>query len=277
MTRTTADPDDDALAPVPDYRNYLVYCDEASIDSQRYYGWGTVWIPLEARGRLTQVFNSLRDEHFMSGDEVKWTKVKRKTLPFFEALLDAFFSKSWILFHCLLIDTRIVRTELFEGGMREARIRHLSTFLRKKIQFLARSRTPKIYHVRVDPLPSSYPKEDEKLWKISNAMLQQELGDPRIATLFTRDSKAVRGIQLADFLLGAVLSPWNGRVEEGSPKSKLSSRLYEYIGWEDHRADTRPSELKFNIWHFHDRAVGPRAVRARTVRLVRPFTAYRAD
>lgn len=274
--RQDRDPDQHALAPVPEYRNYLVYCDEGSIDGQRYYGWGTVWIPAEARGRLTGLFTALLDTSFMSGDEVKWTKVNSRTYHFFEALLDAFFRKSWILFHCLVMDTHIVRTELFDGGLVEARIHHLSTLLRNKIAYLSSTGTPKIYHVRVDPLPSSYPKEDEKLWKITDAMLAKEVGERRIATLYTRDSKEVRGIQLADFLLGALLSPWNGRNAPGSPKAKMSSLLYKYLGWGDHLADTKREELKFNIWHFHDRTRGPRPVRARPVRLIHPFRAYRA-
>lgn len=274
--RSDNDPDVNSFSPLPEYRNYLVYCDEASIDGQRYYGWGTVWIPAEARGRLTGMFNILLDKYFLSGDEVKWTKVNAKTFPFFEALLDAFFQKSWIIFHCLVMDTRVVRTEWFDGGLMEARIHHLSSLLRNKVGFFSKSSIPKIYHVRVDPLPSSYTKEDEKLWKITDSMLRKELGDTRIASLLTRNSKEVRGIQLTDFLLGAVLSPWNGRNEPGSPKAKMSSLLYSYLGWKDYLADTRPDELKFNIWHFYDRSRGPRPVRHRPVKLIHPFTAYRA-
>ena len=264
------------FAPVPDHRNYLVYCDEGSIDSQRYYGWGTVWIPAEARGRLSALFSDLREDHFLNGDEVKWTKVKKQTRPYFQALLEAFFRKNWILFHCFVMDTQIVNKHWFEGGMEEARIRHLSTFLRNKIRFLSGTQTPKTYHVRVDPLPSSYAKEDEKLFKISNAMLHKNIGEKRIASLHTVDSKRSRGVQLADFLLGAVLSPWNSRVAPGSVKAEISGSLYEHLGWPDHLADTSPQELKFNIWHFHDSSKGPRTVRDRPVKLKYPFRAYRA-
>lgn len=264
------DPDDTELALVPDARNYLVYCDEASIDSQRYYGWGTVWIPAEARGRLSGLFNRLKEEHFLSGDEVKWKKVNARTLPFFCALLDDFFPRSWILFHCLIVDTRIVRTELFEGGMTEARIHHLRMLLDNKISFF-RGRSQKSYHIRVDPLPSPYRKEDEKLEKITNAMLRQKLGKFGIATLHTRDSKKSRGIQLADFLLGAALSPWNAAVDPGSPKHELSTRLYDALGWKDHLADTSPNALNFNIWHFHDKTLGARKVLQRPVKLRNPI------
>jgi hypothetical protein len=269
------DVDSGPLVQVPDYRNYLVYCDEASIDSQRYYGWGTVWIPAEARGRLSALFQDLRRQHFLSGDEVKWTKVRDRTRPYFEALLDAFFRKGWILFHCLIVDTQIVNTGWFDDGMTEARIRHLSAFLRTKIGFLSATEARKKYHVRVDLLPSPYRKEDEKLFKIANAMLRQKVGDKRIASLDTVNSKRSRGVQLADFLLGAVLAPWNGRVESGSAKARISSLLYENLGWPDHLADTNAQELKFNIWHFHDSSKGPRAVRARPVQLKHPFKSYR--
>lgn len=271
------DPDDLNLRVVPDYRNYLVYCDEGSIHGKTpYYGWGTVWIPEEARGRLTALFTRLAGTYFLSGSEVKWTKVNARTLPFFEALLDEFFKKNWVLFHCIIMETRIIRTKLFKDGLREARIRHLGTLLRNKIAVLSPRGSRKVYHVRVDPLPSSYPKEDEKLWKISNAMLAQGVGHNRIASLFTRDSKEVRGIQLADFLLGAVLFPWNGEGDPTGPKAALSSKLYSYLGWRDHVADTMSNELKFNIWHFHDEMLGARRVRARTVHLKYPITIYRA-
>lgn len=93
-----AKPIDESTAedsPVPGHRNYLVYCDESGIDGQVYYGFGSLWLPWERRGDLTGLIKRLRDAYGCH-DEIKWTKVTRRTLPFYKELVTEFFTRTWV-------------------------------------------------------------------------------------------------------------------------------------------------------------------------------------
>jgi hypothetical protein len=74
--------------------------------------------------------------------------------------------------------------------------------LRAKIAQFSWHASDTLYHARVDKLPSSYEKADERALKIINSQLLNQIGSPSLRTLFTRDSKATLGIQLADLFLG---------------------------------------------------------------------------
>lgn len=80
------------------------------------------------------------------------------------------------------------------------------------------------------------------------------------------------GIQVADLLLGATVAAWNNEVTSSS-KLRLMKYLASYLGWSDMRSDTYPSEVKFNIWHFHDPR-DRRRIRTRAVKLRVPCRAY---
>ena len=234
----------------PDYKNYLVYVDESGIQGgSPFYGWGSLWIPAERRGDLARILDTLKRKYKFQG-EVKWKKMKGEGREGFAcALIDAMLQRNWMMFHCILVPTASIRTQLFRGGMMEARLHHLSHLLRAKIRFFNEGGSMrKTYHVRVDPLPSSYMREHEKLAKINNAMLRAALGEAAINTMAVVNSKGRAGIQLADLLLGAVLCPWQENVESDGVKARISKHIYSRLGWTDHRAGTFAGEWKFNLW-----------------------------
>jgi hypothetical protein len=245
--QTTIHVEDPDITFPPQYRNYLIYVDESGVHAtSKYYGWGTLWIPSEARGRLAGFVADIKERHRFEG-EIKWSKVNARSEELACELIDEVLKRDWIMFHALLMYSRDIRAELFEGRLPEARLRHLSTLLRNKIQYFGGSNRRKTYHVRVDPL-SSYVKEHEKQMKIANAMLKQTIGVPKITSMHTVDSKRRAGIQVVDLLLGAVLCPWNADVERNSPKARVSRHLLSRIGWPDHKAGTFADEWKFNLW-----------------------------
>ncbi len=261
--------DDSDLAADPAYRNFLVYCDESGIDGQQsHVGFGSLWLPYEGRGRFTGLVNDVRIAHRYN-DEIKWNKVRSANLPFYRALVDAFFKTPWLCFHAIVVRKRDIDMSRHDSKA-EAYLKFFATFLANKIRRSAALGRDRRYYVRVDPLPSSYAKEHEKERNIISSMIRSELGESPIEGLDVRDSKATPGIQLADLLIGATMAQFQAQATAGH-KEELCKHVARGLGWPDMSADTFPAERKFNIWYFYDRRLGPRGVSSRRVMLSNPL------
>ena len=112
----------------------------------------------ERRGDFRKIWDNLHTEYFPPS-EVKWNKVKNKTLPFYLALIDEFFKRNWLMFHCLLISKDEVDLSFHENDWDLAMRKHFTNLLANKIKRFAAPN--KHYLIRVDPLPSRYNKADE--------------------------------------------------------------------------------------------------------------------
>ncbi|MGE0322207.1 MAG: DUF3800 domain-containing protein [Polyangiaceae bacterium] len=265
------DPADES--PLPDHKNYLVYCDESGVGGQRYYGFGSLWMPWERRGDFSGLVKNLREKHGNS-DEIKWNKVTRRSQAFYEELAAEFFKRSWLMFHCLIVRRGYVERK-HHKDMDQALRKHFAMLIKSKVKYFSAGDAKKAYHIRVDPLPSRYGKADEAAHKIINNTLKKELGLAAVSSLFTRDSKATPGIMVADVLLGAVMAAWQGDVTAG-PKLALMEAIADHLGWGDLKADTRHSEWKFNIWYFHDPSKNAaREAKTRGVKLKVPMPPLR--
>lgn len=244
--------DDGNESLVPGYRNYLVYSDESGVHGAKYYGFGSLWLPWERRGDFQGQLAELRTRHGLQ-DELKWTKVSRRSEPFVKDVIEWFFRRQWMMFHCIIVPREDVDWKLHKGRD-EAQQKHFSMLLRNKIACFARGGGKK-YRVRVDPLPWRYEKADEVVHKIVNAQLKNEFGEPLIHDVIACDSKRTAGIQVADLLLGCVAGAWQQQAE-AEPKLRVMKWLADHLGWDDLRHDTFRTEWKFNIWHFFDPPAG---------------------
>lgn len=259
--------------PVPGYRNYLVYSDESGIHGATYYGFGTLWMPHERRGNFTALVAELRQK-YRNFHEIKWTKVQRETAPFYLDLLECFFRRNWLMFHCLIVRKSYVNMSL-HADLDEARRKHFALLVKTKVKYFCAGASDKAYHFRIDPFPSRYAKADEVAFKIAAAQLKNELALSPLKSLFTRDSKTTDGIQVADFLLGAAMADWQQDATSDA-KGKVRAALADYLGWKTLRHDTHLSEWKFNIWHFYDPTSGlPREADTEEVRLKIPTPVFR--
>lgn len=265
----------DEQALIPGYRNYLIFCDDSGLHGSTHYGFGSLWMPSERRGDIHTRVRELRKRHRLRPDEIKWTKINGGNCAFYEDLVREFFTRPWLMFHCLVVRKGYVDKDLHGGSYDLARRKHFAMLIRQKVSFFSGGAADKAYHVRVDRLPSSYGKADEAAFKIVNATLENELGISAVHTLFTRDSKATLGIQLSDVLLGAVMAEVTSEANSG-PKLRIRRAVAEHLGWSDLKADTLYAEWKFNIWHFYNPKSGePREVTTRRVRLKLPMPALK--
>jgi hypothetical protein len=203
--------DDVSEDAIPGYRNYVVYTDESGIHGAKYYGFASLWIPWERRGDLVRQVSALREKHRLQ-DELKWTKVTRRSEPLARDVIDWFFARPWMMFHAIVIPRSDVKWRLHKGRD-EAQQKHFTMLLKNKVLHFAKG-GGRLYRIRVDPLPWKYKKSNEVVEKIANAQLKKELGAPMIHDVIPCDSKRTVGIQIADLLLGAVMEAWQQASED---------------------------------------------------------------
>jgi hypothetical protein len=148
----------------------MIYCDESGLHGSKLIGFGTLWMTYERRGDFTAIIDELSWQHFPP-IEIKWERVKRRTYPFFAALVDEFFACNWLMFHCLLISKQEVDLRMHDNDWDLARRKHFTLLLASKIKRFATEK--KHYLIRVDPIPSSYGKADEACEAILRNIAEQ--------------------------------------------------------------------------------------------------------
>ena len=246
-----------------------VACDESGIDGQVYYGFGSLWMKYQRRGDFVRLIREVIEKH-QDFEEIKWQKAhKKKFAAFYFDLIELFFKNSWLAFHCIVIRKGIVDKSFHDGDYDLAMRKHFTKLISTKIKAVMKAHPNRDceFRIEVDPLPSRYKKADEAFHKIANSTLKKELGvNDRIRSVLTKDSKESEHIQIADFLLGAVMCAFQGKASSEA-KIAVSNRVAEFLGWETLKHDTWHSERKFNIWYFFDKRYQDREVETKEVKL----------
>lgn len=239
-------------------RRFHIYCDESGFHGSRLSGFGSLWLVHERRGDFQAIMRNLAIDHF-APSEVKWTKVKAATERFFLGLVDEFFQRNWLMFHALIFSKSEVDLAHHDGDWDLARRKLFTMLLGNKIKRFASAE--KRYLVRVDPIHSRYQKAEEAAEIILRNIVEQEPTLQRrgvIESLRRADSRTTAGIQLSDFLLGAIMAARHNQVTSAS-KRAVVARICEHLGWDGLNYDTMPDTKKFNIWRFWDpRSDAPR-------------------
>lgn len=225
----------------------------------------------ERRGDFSRLVSELRDLHDWH-HEFKWNRVSPHTVEFLKDIIERFFSTAWLSFHCVVVQRAMVRKELHGGDYDLARRKHFTKLLTNKIaRVLGRHQGPQTFRIWVDPIASRYSKADEALDVIANNALKKATGSRKpIDQVVTRDSKQTPSIQLCDLLLGATMDAWQ-RAASSDAKRSISKWIAMHLGWSDLASDTSPTARKFNVWYFHDKSQGPRAVTTRKLALKYPL------
>lgn len=261
----------------PGVRSWLIACDESGIHGSTHYGFGSLWMKWQRRGDFYEYFRDLKDRHRFR-DECKWHSAKsERNIDFYEELIEEFFKRKWLSFHCLVVRKEAVKKEEFHQNSWDlARRKHFTMLLTNKIKRSIK-RFPKREHefrIYVDPIPSSYHKADETVEVISNNVLNREFRNFRVTDpvkyVQTKDSKDTPTIQVCDLLLGAVMENWNKKATN-PVKHKVRRIIASHLGWKNLDADTFKEEKKFNIWYFHDPISEQRTVVSREVSLKYPY------
>ena len=207
--------------------------------------------------------------------ECKWTYARSmKYLDFYKELIDYFFYRQWVVFHCLVVrKNSVALADYHDNNWDLARRKHFTELLTNKMK-RAIQKFPDREHefrVYVDEIASKYKKADEVVEVISNHVLNKTFRTKSpVKAVITRDSANTPAIQLCDLLLGAVMESWQQRNTNRTRKA-VRSCIADYLGWPRLDSDTYRHERKFNIWYFTDTTREPRSVKTRSVKLKYPY------
>lgn len=250
-----------------------VSCDESGTGGSRFYGYGSLWMRYQRRGEFSKLIRDLREKHNCH-DELKWQKAHSpRNQDFYDDVIEMFFKYPWLAFHCIIVQKSHVDKKYHAGNYDLAMRKHFTKLLTSKITQVIKTHPHREceFRVDVDPIPSSYQKADEALHKIANNVIFKATGKKdSIKYVKTKDSKKSHQIQIADFLLGAVMSAFQDKATN-SRKLEVAKKIASYIGWDGFFYDTMNYERKFNIWYFYDPTKGPRELETKPVKLRYPL------
>ena len=267
----------DDAPPPPGVRRWLISCDESGTGGAPFYGFGTLWMNWQRRGEFAYMVQDLRARHGYTY-EIKWKKVSARYLDFYKDLVEAFFKRNWLHFHCLVVRQADVHLELHGRDWDLARRKHFTMLLTDKIKKCLRAHPDReqTFRIWVDPIASSYQKADEAVEVIANNVLKKVFNQIRaVDKVITRDSHDTDSIQLCDVLLGAVMEGWQRKVSSDA-KLELRKWIAFHLSWPDLSSfDTFQKEKKFNKGsNMSDNPLDNDAAKLGTNLIVDPFVRH---
>lgn len=230
-------------------RKMAIFCDETGTHNCAYFGWGSIWCPLDRVGALERAVDRIcRAEGCRR--ELKWSM--SHALAARQRALRWFFETPWVCFQSLWVKKSKMRIFRGRSSAALAYRKLLCTMLTTCMErFDALPGGPRDFEVVVDQVSETTRTLTRREFRILTAAAKKR-GDTRrnpVADFRRVDSRSTRGIQLADLLAGAIRAGWEGRP--GGAKRKVYRTVARHLGWKDLRATTAPN-LKFNIWLHWD-------------------------
>ncbi len=233
---------------------FNVYCDESCHlpnDRQHVMVLGTVWCPIDKSHEVSVRLREIKMAHGLPPQfEVKWNKVSPAKLAFYLDYLDYFFDDDDLHFRAWVADKNGLAHATFEQSHDDWYYKMLFGLLEPVIRPDARFR---IYLDKKDT------RSARKVGKLHDVLCNNLYDFDRkiVERVQVVESHAVEGLQLADFLLGAV-SYVNRQLTGNAGKQALIARIRERTGYVLTRS-TLLREAKFNLFLWHGRAVNPTA------------------
>lgn len=228
---------------------YNIYCDESchlERDRIPIMLLGAVWCPLDKTKSISREIRQIKAQHNAKG-ELKWTKVSKSRLKFYQSLLDYFFAKEDLNFRCLVVDGKdILNHSYFNQGNHDSFYYKMYYYLLLNIV----NRPESTFNIYLDIKDTRGSRKIRELSRILHAKLSdsERLTQPQLVR--SHESEL---IQLADFLMGAVAyCNRNDIPKKNSAKQKIVQQIKVYTGT-DINYNSPPWEEKFNLFIFKPR------------------------
>ncbi len=186
--------------------------------------------------------------------ELKWQKVKRKTLPMYQALAKVYFEmldRQWLYFYCLVVDSTLVDHKKYSEGDGDLGFtKFLFTLLFK---FARTFRSQNLFYCFLDDRTTKH--RPETMQQALNARVRRDMPrgyDPYRLVAFTKSEKS-RLIQATDVITGAIayeLNQHHGAAAPAAHKVAMMNFVAKCAGVYTLAAPTRKPGARFDIWHL---------------------------
>lgn len=238
---------------------FTLICDESGT-SDRYLVVGALTLPRKNHPLLAAEFHALKQKlKFRPEGEIKWKKVSRAYLPFYQELLAWFFGHlkaNHCRFRVHIVDTASPEYRQYGGGSKEqAFYKVYYHLLFQSIRRLVLEEEGSNVLVLLDYKRNQYPFRLAVLKKALNAGLKRDLKLANlVANVESRDSSGAHAellIQVVDVLIGAIAHVRNGYLQ----KPGASAVKAEMVRFLEAQAGTRfafdtAARAPFNLWTF---------------------------
>lgn len=232
-------------------RTYDIFIDESSQTKHKHILLGGLVVQRD----LTFALNAMLEmacSYYNISREAKWTKVSKRHLPAYRALVDTFFkSPEYITpchFHVNAIESARQNHSKFNEGNKEIGFnKEIYQLILKFVMLYPDG----IYHIHLDYRDTS--SGNDELRRILNNGIYRRFdrSDRPVRRVQMRKSHDVLALQLVDILLGGVGYQLNGHIDKDNasqPKSSLSRHITDLARINDIKSDTSKSG-KFTLWH----------------------------
>jgi hypothetical protein len=227
-----------------------VYCDESchlENDHQPVMVLGAIWCPAEKTREVAEEIRAIKHRHGVPPFfEIKWTKVSPAKLPFYQELLDYFFTNPDLHFRALIASKIGLTHEEYVGG-------HNTWYYKLYFDMLKIIFSPlDQYRIYVDIKDTRGGAKIRKLHEVLSNSLY-DFSREIIQHIQIVQSKEIEQMQLADLLIGIVSSA-NRDTVASEAKRTLIEQMRQQSGY-SLTLNTLYRELKVNLFHWQPKGM----------------------
>lgn len=229
---------------------YNIYCDESchlENDREPVMLLGAVWCPKPEAGALAAELRALKQQHNAKG-ELKWTKVSKSRMAFYEAVVDWFFARADLHFRAVVVQhkERLNHQQFNKGS-------HDAFYYKMYFSLLNKILSPdQKYNIYLD-IKDTRGRQRLKLLREVLCNNVHDFTSEMIEHIQNVHSRELELMQVADLLLGAVAYRHRGKT--GSPEKLALVQRIEKLHRRDLLHSTSLSEQKLNLFLFTPRPV----------------------
>lgn len=226
-----------------------IYCDESTHlenDGHPYLVLGGISVPSDKAAEANKRLKEIKIQHgFHAQAEVKWTKASPNVESLCRALLDYFFDDDDLGFRCLIakkegLDLARFRIPTYDGWYYRMYF--------ELLKYMIKSNTAN--HIYLDIKDTRSAARVHKLHEVL-ANNRYDFNRQVVKKVQTVRSHEVQLMQVVDLLIGAI-NAHHRDIQVPPSKARLIARIEERSG-RNLRANTLPTEQKFNIFHWTPR------------------------
>lgn len=219
-------------------KTFNIYCDESTHienDGHPYMILSYISTPYHLLKMHNKNIREMKLEHFYRG-EMKWSKLSKSQYPFYNKLIDYFFSSKDLSFRAIVIDKSQLNHEAYNQD-------HNTFYDKMYYQLLNKKIYPNInYNIYLDI------KDTYSYLKARNLKKYLERDYNNIRNLQIIRSHESELMQLTDVLMGAINYKLRG-LNKVTAKNNIVDKIEKMCG-KPLTQQTGPFENKFNLFYI---------------------------